>query len=294
MSNIFAKENYKPNRKIIKPMMVIYGQPGIGKSTFCAGFPNPFFFDFDNRTSHISGITRDIDYGIGINQLKDIDHLINIVDELAVTEYKTIIFDGVMALQNFITKDVTDGNEMNWTKYGIAKRGFCKLMEAAMNLQRNYEKTIIFLDHEKSRPEETTKLKAMNLENLNLEKIGPECASGILKTLRTSCDFVFRMVDHIEIKRDKFKGNQALHKGRLLLTDPTKNVECYLKTSLPLPEKMPATYKDFVEEWKIAYRKVHSITKMVEASQQDNSLPDNVVPLPVDNIRENEQIAEVG
>ena len=33
--------------------VVVYGQPGIGKSTFAAGAPKPLFIDCDNRTSHL-------------------------------------------------------------------------------------------------------------------------------------------------------------------------------------------------------------------------------------------------
>jgi len=42
--------------------MTIYGSVGVGKSTFAAGFPKPFFFDFEGRTMHIKNIVRDCDY----------------------------------------------------------------------------------------------------------------------------------------------------------------------------------------------------------------------------------------
>ena len=47
---IFAPENYQPSQKMISPLMTIYGSVGVGKSTFAASFPKPFFFDFGAKT----------------------------------------------------------------------------------------------------------------------------------------------------------------------------------------------------------------------------------------------------
>jgi hypothetical protein len=34
--------------------LVVHGGPGVGKSTFAAGAPDPFFIDTDNRTAHLN------------------------------------------------------------------------------------------------------------------------------------------------------------------------------------------------------------------------------------------------
>jgi hypothetical protein len=34
--------------------LVVHGGPGVGKSTFAAGAPDPFFIDADNRTAHLN------------------------------------------------------------------------------------------------------------------------------------------------------------------------------------------------------------------------------------------------
>lgn len=66
MSNIYDEANFKPIKTIIPPMILLYGEVGIGKSTFASTFKKPFFFDFESRTSHIKNIARDRDYGISI------------------------------------------------------------------------------------------------------------------------------------------------------------------------------------------------------------------------------------
>jgi len=258
-NNIFAKENYKPNQKHLPPFITLYGEIGIGKSTFCSTFPNPFFFDFEDRTLNIENITRDSDFNLDIANLKNWDHLLQVVRSLKDTEYKTIVFDGVSKLQSFLWASVArklnvpDARDLAFGKgYGIAYTEFEKLIVEAKNLQRNYKKTIIFVDHEKVKEEDQL---TPNMQTFG--KFLPECMNGIFKILLKESDYIFRIVEDIFLKEDfKTKETKATFKGLVILTDRKVNPESFLKSSLSLPSSIIATYGAFKAEYEKAYRKL--------------------------------------
>ena len=257
---IFSAENYKPNRKIIPPLMTIYGSVGIGKSTFAAGFPKPFFFDFEGRTMHIKNIVRDCDYGIDILSLQHWGQLIDAIKELATTDFETIVFDGITKLQNFVWEEV--GRQLNHPNprtmpYGVgyARAGelFASLMFVAKELQNKHKKTIIFVDHEKVKEEDSSVVNSQSLT-----KYYPECMSGISRILVKESDYIFRLTEDITIIEDKKTGEtRAIFNNLVLHTDRKCNLEAELKSSLPLPPKIKATYADFRAEYKIAYQRIH-------------------------------------
>ena len=248
---IFTEENYKPNSALIPPMMVIYGECGVGKSTFCSQFQNPFFFDFERRTDHIKNIARDRDYGVSIDNYQSWNYFLQAVIELKESKFKTIIFDGVSRLQIFGWKMV--GLKLNTIDpKGLAfGRGyselyalFASLMDATKNLQRNYNKTIIFTDHEKLKEDQ---------ENNQYQKYVPECQNGILKILVKEVDYILRMIDDVTINHSKkAKEKNIEFNGITLLTNRQKYPSSMLKTSLNLPSKINASYDDFAQAYKQA------------------------------------------
>ena len=259
---IFSSENYKPNKKILPPLITLYGAVGVGKSTFAAGFPKPFFFDFENRTSHIKNIVRDADYGIDISNLQNWQALINTASELASTEFETIVFDGITKLQNFVWKEVSrqlNHENPRMIAYGVgyarASELFASLMLVAKNLQSQHKKTIIFIDHEKIKEEDSVVANSQSMS-----KYYPECMNGVSKILTKESDYIFRLAENIIIRQDKKTGDtSAIFNGLVLQTDRKHNVEAVLKSSLPLPPTIKATYSDFRSQYKEAYQKIHVI-----------------------------------
>lgn len=258
---IFASQNYKPNKKLIRPLITIYGAVGVGKSTFASTFPKPFFFDFEDRTAYINNIVRDADYGVDIANLQNWGQLVNAINELANTEFETIVFDGVTKLQNFVWEEV--GRQLNNANpksiaYGLgyarASELFATLMQFAKLLQKNHNKTIIFIDHEKIKEEDSG---VVNHQSFN--KYFPECMNSVSKILIKESDYIFRLTEDIIIRADK-KSNAttAVYNGLVLHTDRKHNIESVLKSSLPLPQKIKANYDDFKAEYIIAYKKIHA------------------------------------
>lgn len=258
---IFSSKNYQPNKKILPPLITLYGAVGVGKSSFAASFPKPFFFDFENRTTHIKNIVRDTDYGVDIANLENWPALINIIGELASTDFETIIFDGVTKLQNFVWDEVR--RQLNHDNprmmpygvgYGRAAELFASLMHAAKNLQTKHKKIIIFIDHEKVKEEDTNVAN-----NQAIAKYYPECMNGVSKILTKESDYIFRLTENIIVRQDKKTGDtSATFNGLVLQTDRRHNVEAVLKSSLPLPATIKATYADFRSEYKDAYQKIHA------------------------------------
>lgn len=79
--------------------MLLYGPPGVGKTTFCGGAPKPLFLDFERSTEtlrHTPGLenTKKI-------IPKDVAHLRSIMRELKDSEYETVVIDTLSQFQDF-------------------------------------------------------------------------------------------------------------------------------------------------------------------------------------------------
>ena len=97
------------------------------------------------------------------------------------------------------------------------------------------------------------------VNHIGLTKYYPECMNGISKILTKESDYIFRLTEDITIIEDKKTGEtKAIFNNLVLHTDRKYNIEAELKSSLPLPPKIKATYDDFRAEYKIAYQKIHA------------------------------------
>lgn len=257
IKSIYSKENYHPESSKIPPMMLIYGEAGIGKSTFCSTFSNPFFFDFEARTHHIKNITRDRDFNLSIDKLNSWSEFIDAIRQLKNTEYRTIIFDGITRLQTFIWQavakklGVSDPRGLAFGRgYAESYELFTILMNEAKILQRIHKKTIIFVDHEKIKEDGEN---ATPNQKSSYGKYYPECMNGILRILIKETDYILRMVEDIEVRENaKTKETTARFCGLKILTNRQKNMESFLKTSLKLPDSIIANYTEFQKAYKEA------------------------------------------
>ena len=89
MLNVIKGVQKKPWR------MMIYGQPGVGKSTFAAGAPKPLFIDVERRTEHLD---------IPRLQPDSWETVLSVIKELVsnTSEYKTVVFDTVDHLEHLV------------------------------------------------------------------------------------------------------------------------------------------------------------------------------------------------
>lgn len=91
----------------LPPKIVLYGTPGIGKSTFAASAPNPLFFNIEDGLGSID-----------VDQLK-VNDFYDFMGKLALFykedhDYKTLVIDSIDWLEGLIFEQVCDGqNALN-------------------------------------------------------------------------------------------------------------------------------------------------------------------------------------
>ncbi|MCP4653671.1 MAG: AAA family ATPase [Candidatus Omnitrophica bacterium] len=248
--NLYAEKNYKPEKTKFPPMFLLYGETGIGKSTFASTFKDPFFFDFEARTAHIKNIKRDRDYGLSVEKNPSFNEFLTAIRELKDTSFQTIVFDGIKRLQAYIWSTV-EGHALQQSKsskdlkssfvqmrlYTDVYRLFSQVLNEAKLLQRQYEKTVVFIDHEKCS------------DDGGFKRYQPECLTGVLKIFSKETDYIFRLIEEIA---EEGKSKKRVFRGLKILTDRKIHLDSVLKSSMPLPSSIPATASAFGKAYKLA------------------------------------------
>ena len=113
------KLNITKGRQSAPDRILIYGRPGVGKSTFAAGAPSPLFLDIEHGTNAL-----DVDRVHPTTYREVIDAI-----EAVPTDYKTVVIDTIDALEKLIHAEVCK-------KYGwdtIEAPGYGKGYAAALD-----------------------------------------------------------------------------------------------------------------------------------------------------------------
>ena len=124
---------------------LIYGQPGIGKSTIALSSPNPILIDAENGVHRVQ-----TEYRVDTLQVQDYQE---ILDELPnLKEYQTIVFDTInevlVHIEKYIIKKnakaVSADGKMNMYGYGLRSVEFKNLVNTIKYMGKN----LIFVAHE--------------------------------------------------------------------------------------------------------------------------------------------------
>jgi phage nucleotide-binding protein len=141
----------KPNeltQSKIKLKGLIYGQPGIGKTSLALSSPKPLLIDFDNGLRRVAK-----QYQTDSVQIESYQDLIDILEKENISSYETIVIDTLGKvidrigdwLSLFNPKIKQSDGQLSMKGWGNVKGEFQRLLK----LLENKNKSVIFIAHEK-------------------------------------------------------------------------------------------------------------------------------------------------
>lgn len=141
---------------------IIYGKPGIGKTTLALSAKNPVLLDFD------SGIGRvDPNFWTAKLAIKDYREVLEFLESDVVCKFDTIVVDTVGACIDSMCSFLMENNPKLRNGGSLSLRGFGELKSLISNLIRtlkSQEKNLIFVAHEKEEDDgEARKIMRPNL-----------------------------------------------------------------------------------------------------------------------------------
>lgn len=143
--SLFKKPNELQVNSTIK--MLIYGNPGIGKSTLALSAPNPVLFDFDGGVHRVNGA-----FQCPTLQVNSWDEVIQALDE-DLSEFGTIVIDTAGKMLDYMSAYIVkndpkmamrDGS-LSLKGYGARKNMFINFISKCSMLGKH----IVFVAHEK-------------------------------------------------------------------------------------------------------------------------------------------------
>ena len=122
-----------PEAKQQRLKILIYGEAGSGKSTFCCMFPNVAYFDAEDTTSKKSYAEAIRDGGGGVIHTGDIDEVTSQVKELMSVkhEFKTVVIDSLTVIYENL---LLETEKQVGSNYGRHKAAADKKMKQLINL----------------------------------------------------------------------------------------------------------------------------------------------------------------
>lgn len=201
----------KPNELVVKTNLsaLIYGQPGMGKTTLALSAPHPLLLDFDGGIHRVNAAHR-VDT-VQISKWEEVDEVMQDPD---IAGYQTIVIDTAGKMLSFMDKYIMQNNPkmrkadgtLSLQGYGLRKNMFINFV----NQLSLMGKSVIFVAHE--REEKVGDEKQIRPE------IGGSSAGDLIKEL----DLVGYM--------------EAIGKKRTISFNPCEKF--YGKNTCNLPERM--------------------------------------------------------
>lgn len=165
--SLFKKPNELETASTIK--MLVYGQPGMGKSTLALSAPDPVMFDFDGGVNRVNKA-----FQCPTLQVKSMEEVYAALDELetGAIQFKTIVVDTAGKMLDFMSdyimrKDtkmkMRDGS-LALKGYGARKVMFIDFLKRVTMMGKN----LIFVAHEKEDKDGDTRIVRPDLGGSSL------------------------------------------------------------------------------------------------------------------------------
>jgi hypothetical protein len=142
----------KPSELVVKPTLavLIYGQPGIGKTTFGCSAPNPVLFDCDGGVTRING--AHMVPTLQVEKWEDIDEALKEIE--GSQDYNTIVIDTCGKLLSYMEdyiKRTDTKRTMSDRSGGLTLKGYGarkQMFIAFINRVRLTGRSLVFIAHE--------------------------------------------------------------------------------------------------------------------------------------------------
>lgn len=264
----------KPNELVVKTNLsgMIYGQPGMGKTTLALSSPHPLLLDFDGGVHRVNAAHR-VDT-VQITKWEEVNEVLQSPD---IAEYLTIVIDTAGKMLSFMDKYIMQNNPkmkkadgtLSLQGYGVRKNMFINFVNQVTLMG----KSVIFVAHE--REEKVGDEKQIRPE------IGGSSAGDLIKEL----DLVGYM--------------EAIGKKRTISFNPCEKF--YGKNTCNLPERMeiptiineqgmPTASNDFMTKIIESYAKYQA--KQTELSSEYEDLME-VIKAQIETVVDAETANEV-
>lgn len=156
---------------------LVYGQPGIGKTTLALSAPKPVCIDFDKGIDRVQPQFR-----VASLQVESYQHVIDLINSDEISEFETIVIDTLGKLVDYICDHVAKENprlrqgdgQMSMKGWGSVKNTF----QTFFKLLSSKDKSIIFVAHESEEKNGDEAIKR------------PDCAGGARKDIVKELDFM--------------------------------------------------------------------------------------------------------
>ena len=154
----------KPNELQVKKTLsaLIYGQPGMGKTTLALSAPHPLLLDFDGGVHRVNAAHR-VDT-VQITKWEEVDE---VMQSPEIADYATFVIDTAGKMLSFMDKYIT----LSLQGYGVRKNMFINFVNQVSLMG----KSVIFVAHE--REEKNGEEKQIRPE------IGGSSAGDLIKEL---------------------------------------------------------------------------------------------------------------
>ena len=256
MGNLIRKPSELEAKQTIT--MLVYGQPGVGKTTLAVSAPDAVLFDYDGGVQRINGAHQTLTV-----QIRSWEDTSEALDEIVASypDVKTIVIDTVGKMLDFMSDYIVRNNSrmkksdgtLSLQGYGLRKSMFIDFIKKTAVLGKN----IIFVAHEKEEKRGDDTVKRPD--------IGGSSANDLVKEL----DLVGYM--------------QMLGKDRTIAFNPTEAYYAKNTCNLPAVTKIPLVVDEtgmavgdnnFVRRVLATYKKTQAVTQ--EETRRYDALVDNI------------------
>ena len=193
--------------------MLVYGQPGIGKTTIALSSPNPVLFDFDGGVSRINKAHQ-----CPTLQVESWEQVLDALTELEQgNDFKTIVVDTAGKMLDFMSDYIMRNDpKMKMRDGSLALKGYGQRKVMFVNLLKRVSmmgKHIVFVAHEREDKDGDTRI------------VRPDMSGSSLGDLLKELDLVGYM--------------QAYGKDRTICWSPQERFYAKNTCNLPAWEKVP-------------------------------------------------------